>query len=95
MAHILFADFAMYLELLDAFEGPAIVEEGGITYLAMLGFATIVGLGLPVLGAVWGAKNLPSILKIWRWTLGLTGVVLAGFAFYGGYGFLESAYYDY
>ncbi|HKM91066.1 MAG TPA: hypothetical protein VJX29_10660 [Candidatus Acidoferrales bacterium] len=92
---ILLGALPLYLELRDSNVGEAILSEGGVTYLSTCGFAILAGIGMPLLGAYVGAKNLVNSIAAWRWTLGASGALLLGLTLFVGSGFVETAYYDY
>jgi hypothetical protein len=92
---ILLGAFAFYLELRDAYVGEAILREGGLPYILGCAFATLAGIGMAVLGAFVGAKNLDKSMAAWRWTLGASGAALLGLTLFVGSGFVQTAYYNY
>lgn len=87
--------FAIYLELRDPYVGDAILSEGGLTYVLGCGFAILVGIGMPLLGAFVGARKIERDMTAWRWTLGVSRAVIAGLTLFTGSGFVEAAYYNY
>src|SRR5271166_2663032 len=75
---VLLGAFALYLEWSDSFVREAIIREVGIPYLGGSVAAILVGIGLPLFGALAGSKNLSRSAPAWRWASGVSGGVLVG-----------------
>jgi NADH:ubiquinone oxidoreductase subunit 4 (subunit M) len=95
VAVVLLGAFALYLELNDSFVGESIVKEGGLAYLGGCVIAILAGIGMPLLGTFAGTNKLRQSAAAWRWTSGVSGVVLLGLTLFLGSAYVESAYYDY
>ncbi len=87
--------FGLFLELHDPFVGPAIRQEGGLSYVALSYLAILAGIVMPFFGAVIGARRVGNGSSIWRWISGSVGVLLLGLTIYLGYAFGQNAYYSY
>jgi hypothetical protein len=92
---VLLGAFALYLELRDSYVGHAIFREGGSAYILAAGLATFVGIGMPLLGAFVGAKDVEGGFRAWRWTLGISGAALLVLSLFASSELVGPAYYEY
>jgi hypothetical protein len=95
VAVLLIFGFMEFMELNDAFVGPAIREESGLAHVVLSYFAILVGIAMPLVGAVIGARGTGNGTLTWRWISGSVGIALLSLTFYLGYGYVNSAYYAY
>ncbi len=95
VAVLLILGFAGFMELNDAFVGPAIREGGGLAYVALSYLAILGGIAMPLAGAVIGARRTAKSTLPWRWISGSVGIALLSLTSYLGYGFGKNAYYAY
>src|SRR5713101_5873469 len=95
VAILLILGLAGFLELNDPFVGPAIREEGGFAYVWLSSSAILLGIVMPLAGAIIGARRPENDTPTWRWISALVGIALLGLTSYLGYGYGKNAYYSY
>jgi Na+-driven multidrug efflux pump len=93
ISFVLLSAFAVYLEVRDSHAGDSILRMIG--YVSGSALAILAGIGMPVLGALVGAKKVDEAREAWRWTLGGSGTVLLGLTLYAISEFARNVYRGY